>query len=157
MCSVERGRPYLPHSWVHYDRQSFFNAHVRNCLISTSGMKCDVAIMFFDPDFLYDAGIPAIREHYSKNLHIYIWMDFQDLLARGRVVRCWFPTNSFLFLGYQFSFIMFAVLFGNKSSAVAQMGDRGHNRHGLKKTGGCCDPFAGAGTPSTILPHMVWP
>ena len=31
----------------------------------------------------------------------------------------------------------------NKSSAVAQMGDRGHNRHGLKgEGGGCCAPFA---------------
>jgi len=29
----------------------------------------------------------------------------------------------------------------NKSSAVAEMGDRGHNRHGPKR-GGCCAPFA---------------
>jgi len=29
----------------------------------------------------------------------------------------------------------------NKSSAVADMGDRGHNRHGRKR-GGCCAPFA---------------
>jgi len=28
----------------------------------------------------------------------------------------------------------------NKRSAVAEMGDRGHNRHGLKQ-GGCCAPF----------------
>jgi len=28
-----------------------------------------------------------------------------------------------------------------KSSAVAQMGDRGHDRHG-PKGGGCCAPFA---------------
>jgi len=27
------------------------------------------------------------------------------------------------------------------SSAVAEMGDRGHNRHGSKR-GGCCAPFA---------------
>jgi len=31
----------------------------------------------------------------------------------------------------------------NKSSAVAEMGDRGHNRHGPKRRGGCCTPFAG--------------
>jgi len=31
--------------------------------------------------------------------------------------------------------------FVNKSSAVAEMGDRGHNRHGPKR-GGCCAPFA---------------
>jgi len=34
---------------------------VRNCLISTSGL-------FLDPDFLRDAGIPAIREHYGQKL-----------------------------------------------------------------------------------------
>ena len=28
----------------------------------------------------------------------------------------------------------------NRSSAVAEMGDRGHNRHGPKR-GGCCAPF----------------
>jgi len=28
----------------------------------------------------------------------------------------------------------------NKSSAVAEMGDHGHNRHGPKR-GGCCAPF----------------
>ena len=39
-----------------------------------------------------------------------------------------------------------------KSSAVAEMGDRGHNRHGPKK-GGRCAPFAGAGTP----PSTMWP
>jgi len=30
----------------------------------------------------------------------------------------------------------------NKSSAVAEMGDRGHNRHGPTRGGGCCAPFA---------------
>ena len=30
----------------------------------------------------------------------------------------------------------------NKSSAIAEMGDRGHNRHGPKRGGGCCAPFA---------------
>jgi len=40
----------------------------------------------------------------------------------------------------------------NKSSAVAEMGDRGHNRHGYK-TGGCCAPFASAGNPS----NTMWP
>jgi len=40
----------------------------------------------------------------------------------------------------------------NKSSAVAEMGDGGHNRHGPKR-GGCCAPFAGAGTPSSTM----WP
>ena len=31
----------------------------------------------------------------------------------------------------------------NKSSAVAEMGDRGHNRHHRKEGGGCCAAFAG--------------
>jgi len=30
----------------------------------------------------------------------------------------------------------------NKSSAVAEMGDRGHNTHGRKRGRGCCDAFA---------------
>jgi len=40
----------------------------------------------------------------------------------------------------------------NKSSAVAEMGDRGHNRHGPKRGGGCDAPFAGgAGSPSNTM------
>jgi len=46
----------------------FFQAHVQNCLISTSGLKSDVAVLFFDPDFLQYAGIPAIREHQRQKL-----------------------------------------------------------------------------------------
>ena len=45
-----------------------FNAHLRNCLISTSGPKSDVTIVFLDSNFLYDARIPAIREHYRQKL-----------------------------------------------------------------------------------------
>jgi len=43
--------------------------HVRNCLISTYGLKSEI-IMFLDPDFvsLYDAGVPAIREHYRQKI-----------------------------------------------------------------------------------------
>jgi len=58
--SVERGICPAPES-IMTDTVIFFNAHVRNCVISTSGLKSDVAIVFLDPDFLYDAGIPAIR------------------------------------------------------------------------------------------------
>jgi len=39
----------------------FFIAHARNAYNSTSGQKSDVTIVFADPDFLYDAGILAIR------------------------------------------------------------------------------------------------
>jgi len=43
--------------------------------------------------------------------------------------------------------------YNNKSSTVAEMGDRGHNGHGPKKRG-CCAPFAGgAGSP----PSTMWP
>jgi len=42
--------------------------------------------------------------------------------------------------------VITAVFFGDflyKSSAVAEMGDRGHKRHGQKRGRGCCAPFAG--------------
>jgi len=46
-----------------------------------------------------------------------------------------------------------------KSSAVAEMGDCGHNRHEpkrRKRRGGCCAPFGGPGTPSsTIWPNSI--
>ena len=51
----------------------------------------------------------------------------------------------------------------NKSSAVAEMGDRGHNRHAPKR-GGCCAPFAGeelgpcltqCGLGRGLLPYQV--
>ena len=50
---------------------------------------------------------------------------------------------------------MFYVTVSNKSSAVAEMGDRDHNGHGLKRGGNCCAPFAerGAGSPS----NTIWP
>jgi len=46
----------------------FFIAHARNGYISTSGQKSDVTIVFPEPDFLYDAGIVAIREHLRQIL-----------------------------------------------------------------------------------------
>jgi len=58
-----------------------------------------------------------------------------ESLATGRTVSC-----------YQKS--------GNKSSAVAEMGDRGHNRHGPKRGGLLCPPPSrGAGFPS----NAMWP
>jgi len=50
---------------------SHFSVHIimRNCFISTSGLKSDVTVVvFFDPDFLHDAGIPTFREHYRQKL-----------------------------------------------------------------------------------------
>jgi len=43
-------------------------------------------------------------------------------------------------------------LLNNKSSAVAEMGDRGHNRHGLKE-GGAVPLSRSAGNPS----NTMWP
>jgi len=51
----------------------------------------------------------------------------------------------------------------NKNSAVAEMGNRGHNRHGLKRGGGVLCPFRGAlgtrliqcGLHRGLLPYQV--
>jgi len=50
----------------------------------------------------------------------------------------------------------------NKSSAVAEMGDRGHNRHGPNRAGAAVPLSRGAGTPSNtmclgrgLLPYQV--
>jgi len=49
-----------------------------------------------------------------------------------------------------------------KTSTVAEMGDRGHNRHGLKGGGALCPFCGGAGSPSStcgvdraLLPYQV--
>jgi len=54
------GTWYLPHSHVHNKRtvpiiMTEYMAQEREGYISTSGLKSDVIIVFFDPDFLYDA------------------------------------------------------------------------------------------------------
>ena len=41
----------------------------------------------------------------------------------------------------------------NKSSAVAEMGDRSHNRHGLKRGGGPVPLSRSAGNPSNTMWH----
>jgi len=43
-----------------------FNAQAQTYLISTSGLKSNVTM--FDRNFLYDAGIPEIREHLRQKL-----------------------------------------------------------------------------------------
>jgi len=43
-----------------------------------------------------------------------------------------------------------AILTTNKSSALAEMGDRGHNKHGPKREGGCA-PFTVEGE---LGPHL---
>jgi len=68
--SVERGICPIPESIRLCRTLPFFNARVRSCLISTSGLKSVVTIIFFYPDFLHGAEIPAIREHYRHKLAI---------------------------------------------------------------------------------------
>jgi len=41
-------------------------AHARNGYIATSGLKSDVTIVFFDPDFLKVAKISAILLHLKQ-------------------------------------------------------------------------------------------
>jgi len=41
----------------------------------------------------------------------------------------------------------------NKSSVLAEMGDRGHNRHGPKRVGAAVPLLRRAGTPS----NTMWP
>jgi len=73
----------------------FFNAHVQNCFISTSGLKSDIIVVFLDPIFLYDTGIPAIREHLRQKLAYLCLHDFWPKMAvfggkiGAGVVRCW--------------------------------------------------------------------
>jgi len=60
------GTWYLPNSHVHNERtvpiiMAGCMAREREGCISTSGPKSDVTVVFLDPDFLYDAGISAIR------------------------------------------------------------------------------------------------
>jgi len=55
-----------------------FSVHMREAV----GLKSDVAIVLLNR-ISYDAGIPAIREHLRQNWHIYVCMDFQDLLAQN--------------------------------------------------------------------------
>ena len=64
------GTWYLPHSHVHNERTvpiilARCITHARNghTCISTSGLKSDVTIVFFDPHFLIEAKISAIRVH----------------------------------------------------------------------------------------------
>ena len=65
------GTWYLPHSHVHNERTVPIImigciAHARNGRISTSGLKCDVIVVFLDPDFFWDAKISAIHVHLGQ-------------------------------------------------------------------------------------------
>jgi len=50
-------------------------------------------------------------------------------------------TGQMLFLTFNQQYQSIHTTLIYKSSAVAEMGDRSHNRHGPKR-GGCCAPFA---------------
>jgi len=36
-----------------------------------SQCACDVTVVFLDPDFPYETGIPAIREHYRQKIKVF--------------------------------------------------------------------------------------
>jgi len=61
----------------------FFIPHARNGLISTYCRKSDAAIVFPDPDFLYNAIILVIREHLRRYCIFHICIDFQDLCVKN--------------------------------------------------------------------------
>jgi len=104
--SVERGICPIAELSLLWPTLSFFNAHVQNCFISTSSLKSDVTIMFLDPDFLHDAGIPVIREDYRyKLVYLFAWIfrtfwpkpfGGQNRRMGGAMLT---PMNSFLLLG----------------------------------------------------------
>jgi len=58
----------MPDSHVYNERTVPIGLIMAGCMehepegyISTSGPKSDVTVVFYDPDFLHDAGISAIR------------------------------------------------------------------------------------------------
>jgi len=52
---------------------------------------------------------------------------------------------------------MLLLLFGNKSSAVAEMGYCGHIRHAPQRVGTAVRPFSGARSPSNTTWHLPRP
>jgi len=80
-------------------------------------------------------------------------MPFQgDLSSVGWELLCSTDISNLKSLSFTFYEDRKGDTKSKKSSAVAEMGDRGHNRHGPKREG-CCALFAGAGTPSSTM----WP
>ena len=76
-------------------------AHEREGYISTSGLQSDVTFVFLDPDFLYNAGISAIRPLISVILRIFHcacakrpYFHFRSKIGRHhRVPRPQFPLR----------------------------------------------------------------
>jgi len=115
------GTWYLPHCWVHYDRHGDTIIFQRAC--------AKLPYFYFRYEIWRRHRVPRPRFFiwrrnsgdlltYRQKLAICVWMDFQDLLTQngGRVVRCR-PNKLVLnFWGFQFSFIMFAVLLGKKET-----------------------------------------
>ena len=67
------------------------------------------------------------------------------------MVLCEFDLNDCLMEMYVNLWSLLKLI--NKRSAVAEMGDRGHNRHGPKRWGAAVPVSGRAGTPS----NTVWP
>jgi len=65
------------------DTVIFQCAYVQNCLISTSGLKSDVTIVFLDPICSMMQEFRRFMNIVGKNWYIYVCMDYQDLLAQN--------------------------------------------------------------------------
>jgi len=64
-----------------------FTAHARKGYISISGLKYGFTFVFFDPDFLLDAAISAIRVHRFYFLGFYVCANFGENPSRNVSVR----------------------------------------------------------------------
>ena len=97
-----------------------------------SAMPAPHHSIFYRQDALPDAQ-PTVSKHWRQQM-------------------CWFSSSSFKPGGCGINQQIVATYWQplawckpkstvncNKSSAVAEMGDRGHNRHGPKRGGGCCE------------------
>jgi len=102
---------------------------VQNCLISTSAVISDAAIVFIDPNFLQDARIPAIRQHIRQKLAYLCLHGFSGPFRpkmpvlggnRGRGGVMLTPTNLFFLLEVVMSVPLLAKLIKkhNRESAV---------------------------------------
>ena len=79
----------------HYGAVTISRYECRNAYNSTSGQKSDVTVVFADPDFLWHAGILAIRGHLRQILRFsYLhWfsgpLDQKMAIFRGKIGEGW--------------------------------------------------------------------
>ena len=128
----------------------------RNCLISTSGQKSNVSIVFLDPDFLHDACIPAIREYLRQKL-AHLCLDgflgpFESKWQfRGKigewVGRCWLQRTRSYFWG-----LLPLCHFWRKS--IKKCGQTDKQTHAQRKTEFIICPLLYAIAMGQIITHL---